>query len=101
MCDYEGRPTFADVSRVSSVDEEEAMELAAQAVLSPGHTGELAGFRYRVQPGVNNAYSVIFLDCSAQAFHMRFFLFSLAAGLLCWLTVLLSLITASRWKRKD
>ena len=82
-----------DVSRIPSVDETEAKELAQSINNSKGRIGK---FRYEVREN-NYKKIIIFLDTSAEIIsYVRVLLLSGALGLICWGFMLIIVIVLSK-----
>ena len=82
-----------DVSRIPSIDETEAKELAKSINNSKGRIGK---FRYEVREN-NYKKIIIFLDTSAEIIsYVRVLLLSGALGLICWGFMLILVIILSK-----
>ena len=82
-----------DASRIPSVDETEAKELAQSINNSKGRIGK---FRYEVREN-NYKKIIIFLDTSAEIIsYVRVLLLSGALGLICWGFMLIIVIVLSK-----
>ncbi len=85
-----GQAVYADVSRVSSVDEQEARELALKVCRMGQREGKAGKYRYRIKstrmgPGT----VVVFLDTSEEILsYVRVLFLSAGIGLACWLLML-------------
>lgn len=88
--DADGAVSFADLSRISTVTEEDAAALTADVLRKGDTAGRLSRFHYRLLALPDGRGSmVVFLDVSAQRFAVwRTALISCAIGLLVWLIVL-------------
>ena len=82
--DWVGNILNADIQRTSSVTEEEAREMAAQAYDSGQDSGRTGKFRYLFhKTPVGSA--VVFLDTSGERLSLvRILLLSVALGAACW-----------------
>lgn len=96
--DRKGNIAFVDVSRTSAVGEEEAGEMARQAVNQGAQKGEAGRFRYLLrhfpEPGGTLA---VFLDTSQEiSSYIQVLLLSIGIGLGCWGLMLGAVIFMSR-----
>lgn len=94
--DWVGNILNADIQRTSSVTEEEAREMAAQAYDSGQDSGRTGKFRYLFhKTPVGSA--VVFLDTSGERLSLvRILLLSVALGAACWGAMLLLVMFLSR-----
>lgn len=93
-----GVVTKMDVSRIVSVTEADAEEMALQAYGQSRDSGKIRHFRYRAAatPSGNDTVFV-FLDTSTQTVSvLRVLILSVLAGILCWLLMLLLVILLSK-----
>lgn len=86
-----------DVSRISSVDEDEAKALAVQ-VYNKNETGTIDKFKYvSISSGFNGGKTYFFLDTSTDYLSIaRVIGLSLIIGVVCWIMMLLLVILLSR-----
>lgn len=96
--DESGVAVYADVSRISTVTQEEAAEYAEQAAASGEPEGRQGRFRYLVTPSRDGRGSLaVFLDVSeASRRLLAVALLSLLAGAACWAAALLAVALLSR-----
>lgn len=96
--DSEGEAIYTDVSRISSVTEEEAAEYAEAAAASGQTKGREGRFKYRVTTSRNGRGSVaVFLDVSGDIRSMLIVaVLSLLAGAACWIAALLVVMLLSK-----
>lgn len=93
-----GEITLTDISRVASLTEEEAQEMARQAYSLSHRQGRMGRFRYvlresRLMPG----RVAVFLDASGERHsYGRVLLLSLGVGVVCWLGMLLLVMLLSK-----
>ena len=100
--DEDGQVLHKDISRISSVNSEQAEEFAAKAAESGKQTGYVETFKYQaIAAGQNRDFEYaqvyIFLDVSRH-FRSIFKMFALSVSIavLCWLFMLLIVIWLSR-----
>ncbi len=96
--DQEGSVTFVDVTRTSSVTEEEAEAMGQAAYEKGAEQGSSGKFRYLLRESLDGrGASAVFLDTSDEWFsYLRVVLLSGAAGLVCWGLMLALVIFLSR-----
>lgn len=93
-----GEMVYVDVSRTSSLTEEEAKTMAQEAYTRGKEEGKNGKFRYLLQnartgPGA----TLVFLDVSAEGMStLRVLLLSAAIGLVCWGLMLVLVILLSK-----
>lgn len=94
--DRNGDVVFSDISRILTVDEESASEIAEQILDTGKSEGTLGQYRYVVQEN-HNGTDVICLDTTGDIYScIRVLLVSAGLGLLCWIVMLLFVILLSR-----
>ena len=96
--DDTGNIIYTDVSRTSSISEDDAKALA-QEIYNSGSTQGTSGiYRYRSNSSINGqGTSLVFLDTSGEKVSMlRVLALSIGIGLLCWLLMLLFVILLSK-----
>lgn len=96
--DQNGKVHAVDVSRTSSVTEQEAVDLATQIFQEGREKGRVGKYRFqrRKLSGIGGSLFV-FLDCSDDmASYFRVLLLSAAVGLVCWGGMLLFVILLSK-----
>lgn len=88
--------TSVDLSRISSITEQEARILASKAEKKQTESGKISNFKFRlVRDSANKAY--VFLDTTTQRYAiLRIAALSLLAGFLTWLLMLLFVILLSK-----
>ncbi|MDO5336161.1 MAG: HAMP domain-containing sensor histidine kinase [Eubacteriales bacterium] len=96
--DANGKPVHIDVSRISSVSEEEAIQYAREAVESGRESGHINSFKYQTASTLDGQGMVaVFVDISAQFRSLLLVLFfSVCMGLICWLLMLLLVLLLSK-----
>lgn len=96
--DQEGNVTYVDVTRTSSVTEEEAESMGQTAYEKATEQGSSGKFRYLLRENLDGrGASAVFLDTSDEWFsYLRVVLLSGAAGLVCWGLMLGLVIVLSR-----
>lgn len=96
--DRNGDVVSIDVSRISSINEEEAKELAEKVYTQNAPSGKIDNFEYMVRDsrmGVGKI--VVFLDTSGDIYsYIRVLFLSAAIGIACWLFMLLLVILLSK-----
>lgn len=96
--DRNGDIVYSDVSRISSVSEEEAKELAEKVYVQNDLSGKIDSFEYMVRDsrmGIGKV--VVFLDTSGDIYsYIRVLFLSAAIGIACWLLMLLFVISLSK-----
>lgn len=94
--DPNGNITEIDVSRTSTVSEDDARERAALAYVRGWESGRDGRFRYLLQTSPEGS-TVIFLDTSGERFsYLRVLLLSVGVGAVCWGLMLALVIFLSR-----
>lgn len=85
-----GQAVYADVSRVSSVDEQKAQELALEAYRAGQDAGKAGKYRYRMKNArIGPGTVIVFLDTSEEILsYARVLFLSVGIGLVCWLFML-------------
>lgn len=96
--DENGEITDIDLSRISSLDEESAKELAEKAVESGKESGKTGKYRYNVRIRREDGEKIIiFLDASDEnRSYIRVLLISCAIGIICWGLMLIFVILLSK-----
>ncbi len=95
--DSNGQIIRSDISRISSVSEEEAWTYAQQALKNEQLTGYLDQLKYKILSPDTNTTTMIFLDVSKQ-FHSIWTIMILSTGIAaaCWFCMLLFIVLLSR-----
>lgn len=95
--DKDGNVVYVDVSRTSSVTEDEAKDIAGEIYLGGKESGKTGKFRFLMQDTrVGNRTSVVFLDTSEEIFsYLRVLLLSGTVGIVCWGLMLIFVILLS------
>lgn len=94
--DPNGNITEIDVSRTSTVSEDDARERAALAYVRGRESGRDGRFRYLLQTSPAGS-TVIFLDTSGERFsYLRVLLLSVGVGAVCWGLMLALVMFLSR-----
>lgn len=96
--DRNGNIVYSDVSRISSVSEEEAKELAEKVYAQNELSGKIDSFEYMVRDSRSGMGKVVvFLDTSGDIYsYIRVLFLSAAIGIVCWLFMLLFVILLSK-----
>ncbi len=96
--DRNGDIVYSDVSRISSVSEEEAKELAEKVYTQNDLSGKIDSFEYMVRDSrMGFGKVVVFLDTSGDIYsYIRVLFLSAAIGIACWLLMLLFVILLSK-----
>lgn len=96
--DADGKAVYTDVSRISSVTEEEAAQYAEEAAASGESKGGEGRFKYRIAASREGQGSTaVFLDVSEDTRSMlTVAVLSLLAGAGCWLAALLAVMLLSK-----
>ncbi|MBU3874441.1 HAMP domain-containing histidine kinase [Faecalicatena sp. AGMB00832] len=96
--DSDGKIVRTDVSRISSVTEDEAREYAKDAASEKKDSGRMNGFRYRISQTRDGQGTVfLFLDTSIQRRNFLLVLaLSIFIGIICWGLMLLLVILLSK-----
>lgn len=96
--DSEGNVVYVDVSRTSSLTEEEAVDLARQACDSGSQSGKIDSYQYRIQDSQGGLGKVaVFLDTSGDIYsYLRVLFLSAAVGMACWAMMLAVVILLSK-----
>lgn len=96
--DLDGQVIQADISRISSVTEEEAKEYAEEVGKRSGETGSFKWFKYKITPTKDGrGRAILFLDTSAMRRSSLVVLaLSVLIGILCWGLMLLLVIMLSQ-----
>lgn len=99
----EGQTVYTDVSRIISVDREEAERLAIQVFQKGKKSGWISGFQYqasivdRLNQAAGSEHMIVFLDISNQ-FQSLCMVLVLSVGIaaVCWLLMLSLVVILSR-----
>lgn len=96
--DRNGYIVYTDVSRISSVSEKEAKDLAEKVYAQNALSGKMDGFAYMVRDSRMGFGKVaVFLDTSSDIYsYIRVLFLSAAIGISCWGFMLLLVILLSR-----
>ena len=96
--DADGKAVYTDVSRISSVTEEEAAQYAEEAAALGESKGNEGRFKYRIAASREGQGSTaVFLDVSEDTRSMlTVAVLSLLAGAGCWLAALLAVMLLSK-----
>lgn len=96
--DKSGNIVYTDMSRISSVSEEEAKELAEKIYTKNELSGKIDGFEYMVKDSRMGFGKVaVFLDTSDDIYsYIRVLVLSGAIGIACWIFMLLFVILLSK-----
>ena len=89
---------FTDVSRTTTVTEEEANKMALKVCQKTDAAGKSGKYRYQIQTDrMNNGKVIVFLDASEEIFsYIRVLVLSAFIGILCWVFMLLFVILLSK-----
>jgi len=96
--DNYGRAVFIDVSRIASLSEQDAADMAS-AIYEQGDTsGKIEQYRYMVRNSRNGLGKVIVcLDTSGEIFsYLRVLFLSIGIGIVCWIAMLLFVALLSK-----
>lgn len=96
--DPAGNVVLADISRVASLTEADALQLARRAYESGDGQGRAGGFRYVLRPSRTEPGTVaVFLDASGERHsYGQVLLLSVGIGVVCWAGMLLLVRLLSR-----
>lgn len=96
--DGNGEIVFVDVSRIFSISEEEAGEMAKKAYVQNDASGKMDGFKYMLRDSrMETGKVAVFLDPSGDIYsYIRVLVLSAAIGIACWLFMLLFVILLSK-----
>ena len=96
--DRNGDIVYSDVSRISSVSEEDAKALAEKVYTQNDRSGKIDSFEYMVRDSrMGFGKVVVFLDTSGDIYsYIRVLFLSAAIGIACWLFMLLFVILLSK-----
>lgn len=96
--DRNGDIVYMDISRISSISEQEAKELAEKVYTKNDLSGKTDSFEYMVRDsrmGIGKV--VVFLDISGDIYsYIRVLFLSAVIGIACWLFMLLFVILLSK-----
>ena len=89
--DNYGKIVFADVSRLSSLSEQEAIEMASAIYEQNEATGKIKQYRYMVRNSRSGLGKVVVcLDTSGEIYsYVRVLFLSAGIGIACWIVMLL------------
>jgi signal transduction histidine kinase len=91
LLDSNGNAVFADVARISAVDEEEAAEYAVEAIEKEKSKGFIDNYRYGIRSeGLNTR--VTFIDCTRMLWSFKRFLLASVAMSVAGLAVIFVII---------
>lgn len=95
--DVHGNGPFVDVSRTSTISEDEALTLAEEVLGREETAGKTGDFRYLVSEShIPGSTTVVFLDTSGEiGSYLRVLLISAFGGALCWLAMLILVLFLS------
>lgn len=96
--DDKGNTVRIDISRIASITEDEAAEIAAQVMNYSKQEGRFEQFRYKITASqFGNGATMVFLDTSVQTLSLlRVLLLSVIIGIACWLLMLVLVMLLSR-----
>ena len=91
-----GGTVSADLNRISSISEQEALNLASKAEKKQTESGKISNFKFRLVRD-NDTQTYIFLDTTTQRYAiLRIAALSLLAGMLTWFLMLFFVIVLSK-----
>lgn len=98
IVDNDSNVVFVDVSRTSSVTQEQAEEMAAEVLQSSSLTGTNGRYRYQIRDErMEDGKVVVFLDASEEILsYIRVLILSVLIGLVCWIAMLFLVILLSK-----
>ncbi len=96
--DKSGDAVYTDVSRISSVSEQKAKDLAEKVYSQNDCSGRIDSFEYMVSDSrMGFGKVVVFLDTSGDIYsYIRVLAISAAIGIACWLLMLLFVVLLSK-----
>lgn len=96
--DTGGEVVFTDTSRISSLTEEAAIELAQEIYESDTESGRTGRFQYRVKNSrTGTGRVIVFLDTTEDIYScIRVLFLSAGIGILCWLIMLVFVVLLSK-----
>ncbi len=94
--DADGNVAFVDASRMATVDETEAVELARKAVARGKDTGKIGKFRFAVAEGKPGTTMVLLDTSEENRSYLRVLVLSIGIGLFFWMGMLLLVRLLSR-----
>lgn len=95
-CDLSGEVLDIDIERISSVDEESALELAKVVLAKDSDTGRISGYKYAVRRGYDQLI-ILFMDNSGQSENFfRILSVSCTIAMICWLIVFIFVVLFSK-----
>jgi len=96
--DRNGDIVYTDVSRISSVSEQDAKDLAEKIYTKNTASGKIDSFKYTFRDSrVGFGKVAVFLDTSTDIYsYIRVLILSVAIGIACWLFMLLFVILLSK-----
>lgn len=96
--DENGNIISTDVSRTTTVTEEEAEEMALTVYQETNATGKSGKYRYQIQDNrMEGGKVIVFLDASEEIFsYIRVLLLSALIGLICWIFMLTFVLLLSK-----
>lgn len=91
-----GEVVQLDISRITTMTEDEAENITLQAIELSENSGKISGFKYTsMNDGIGKVY--VFLDVSYQTYSVLTVLFlSVLIGLICWVLMLILVIFLSK-----
>ena len=91
-----GEVVQLDISRITTMTEDEAENITLQAIELSENSGKISGFKYtNMNDGIGKVY--VFLDVSYQTYSVLTVLFlSVLIGLICWVLMLILVIFLSK-----
>ncbi len=95
--DSDGEVIKTDVSRTSTVSEEDAQQLAKETVASDKTDGKTGKYRFRIMTSSDGGTVAVFLDTSNEIVsYLRVLALSATVGLVCWVLMLLFVVLLSK-----
>ncbi|MBQ9233168.1 MAG: HAMP domain-containing histidine kinase [Lachnospiraceae bacterium] len=89
---------YTDVSNISTIDEETASEYAKQVLNKGKEKGKIDDFKYAISDAPDgHGKTIVFLDIKSESQSiLAVVVVSVGIGLLCWVSMLLLIITLSK-----
>lgn len=92
-----GSVVKVDLTRIASVSEERAVEIAAQAFGGNRLEGKIDEYKYKITSSSDGGLTATFIDVSSQSYSIfRVFILSVLGGALCWALMLLLVVKLSK-----
>ena len=93
-----GSVVKVDLTRIASVSEERAVEIAAQAFGGNRLEGKIdRAYKYKITSSSDGGLTATFIDVSSQSYSIfRVFILSVLGGALCWVLMLLLVVKLSK-----